>query len=119
MNTLAANELKGMLELRETLDREAIALINVLSEEDFQEAYIPGSSNVPVGREDFVARVEELAGGKDTPVVVYSATADCTASRDAARKLEDAGFTNVYDFEGGMEAWLDAGEYVARPDKNP
>jgi rhodanese-related sulfurtransferase len=120
MNTLAADELKGMLELKETLGRDdAVTLINVMSEEEFQEAHIPGSANVPVSWEDFVERVEELAGGKDKPVVVYSATSDGGPSRDAARKLEETGFTKVYDIEGGMEAWLDAGEYVVRPDKNP
>ena len=114
MNTVAANELKKMLE------RDPVALlINVLSEEDFEEAHIPGSANIPVTRKDFVERAEELAGGKNRPMVVYCATADCAASREAARKLEEAGFADVYDFEGGMAAWLDAQQYVERPDKNP
>ncbi|MFZ0255075.1 MAG: rhodanese-like domain-containing protein [Gammaproteobacteria bacterium] len=114
MNTVAANELKAMLER----DQGAI-LINVLSEADFEEARIPGSANIPVSRNDFVERVEDLAGGKNKPIVVYCATAECTESPTAAHKLEEAGFTDVYNFEGGMEAWLDAQQYVERPDKTP
>lgn len=120
MNILAANELKGMLELKDRLQREdAVTLIHVMSEEEFQEAHIPGSSNVSATQEDFVERVEKLLAGKDTPVVVYAATSGSSISHDAARKLEESGFSNVYELEGGMAAWLNAGEYVVSPDKNP
>jgi rhodanese-related sulfurtransferase len=30
-------------------------------------------------------------------------------SSQAARKLEEAGFTNVHDYEGGTKAWQEAG----------
>jgi len=108
MKTLNANELKSMLDRDEDL-----TLINVLGEEDFRRAHVPGSSNIPVDRENFVSEVERLAGGKDGTVVVYCASHDCEASPKAARRLDEAGFAHVYDFEGGIKEWMKAGFEVA------
>lgn len=109
MRTLQVDRLKAMLDANEDL-----TLINVLSEEDFRRVHIPGSQNIPVDRDDFVQRVEALAGGKDATVVVYCADADCTASPKAAKKLDEAGFKNVFDFEGGVAEWRKAGHAVER-----
>ena len=108
-------------ELQQMRDRgERMTLINVLSEEDFHQAHIPDSENVPVHRDDFVARVEKMVRDKDEKVVVYCACLDCDASPTAAKKLEEAGFSDVYEFAGGLKEWLTAGLGVARPAaKNP
>jgi rhodanese-related sulfurtransferase len=81
-------------------DDENVVLINVLSEEEFEEAHIPRSINVPLGRDDFVDRVVEIAGDKNRPIVVHGATFKCPASTAAAQRLEDGGLTDVYDLEG-------------------
>lgn len=88
-------------------------VINVLPEESFQKSHIPRSVNIPVGDADFTKKVEQRVGDKKAEVVVYCKNTSCDASPTAAKKLENAGFTNVYDFEGGMEAWSDANETVA------
>ncbi len=87
----------------------------MLGREDFERAHIPGSENVPVDRDDFAERVEELVSDKDDTIVVYCASFDCEASPKAARKLDGAGFSNVYDFEGGIKEWMKAGHEVNRP----
>jgi len=33
----------------------------------------------------------------------------CSASPKAAQKLESIGFQNVKDYDGGLEAWKEAG----------
>ena len=86
-----------------------LVVINVLGEEPFRKEHIPGSVNVPVDSDDFESRVRQLAGGKDRSVVVYCASEDCTASPKAAKKLDQAGFSKVHDYEGGMKAWKEAG----------
>lgn len=101
MRTLTAKELQRMKKEQ----GEALAVINVLEPETFRAEHIPGSVNVPGKRDDFVKQVETEAGGKDRPVVVYCASASCNASPTAARKLDEAGFSRVYDFAGGMKAW--------------
>lgn len=110
MQTLTVEQLKSLID-----DRHDMTLINVLAEEEFERAHIPGSLNVPVKRDDFIERVEELVGSKDDTVVVYCASFDCEASPKAARRLEDAGFSDVHDFEGGIKEWLKAGHEVNRP----
>lgn len=80
-------------------------LVNTLSADAFEKTKIPGSVNIPLESGDFVARVEQAAGGKDQPVVVYCASASCDSSEKAAKKLEAAGFNNVSRYTDGFAAW--------------
>lgn len=88
-------------------------LVNTLSESDFERTKIEDAVNIPQQSDDFVERVENEAGGKDQPVVVYCASTECSSSTKAAEKLEKAGFTNVYDFEAGAEGWKETGHRMA------
>ena len=107
MDTLSVTDLKRMT----TADR-GIAVINVLGRDAYDEAHIPGSINIPLDREDFVDEVARQIPGKDEPVVVYCASETCQASPKAGRRLEEAGYTRVYDFEDGIKGWQDAGQPV-------
>lgn len=89
------------------IEHDDFVLINVLSPEQFNEKHIRTSINVPAANADFVETVEEVAGSKDRKVVVYCASFDCDASPNAARKLEEAGFTRVYDYQGGTRDWFE------------
>jgi rhodanese-related sulfurtransferase len=107
MQTLTTSQLK------EVWNRQAdVPVINVLPHEAYEKAHIAGTSNIPGDDEDFIERVEQAAGGKEQPVVVYCASEQCDASPNAAKRLEEAGFTHVYDYEGGTKAWEQAGEPV-------
>jgi len=81
-------------------------LINVLPRDMFNEKHIPGSINIPVNDDNFEAKVEDIAGSKDRDIVVYCAKTECTASPQAAEKLEKAGFIHISDYEGGMTDWF-------------
>lgn len=107
MTNLTTEQLKAMRD-----SEQDFALVNVLSSEDFHQGHIPGSENVPLHADDFLERIEQIAGGKDQPVVVYCANDACDASPEAAQKLEQAGFTQVYDYTGGMEAWRSADQPI-------
>lgn len=101
LTTITADELKRALE-----GDQPPVLINVLPREAHEARHIPGSVNVPT---DDIEQVESLLPNKDDTVVVYCANADCTASPNAAERLEDLGYTNVVDFEGGYAGWRQAG----------
>ena len=103
METIDRDELKRMNET----NHEDFVLINVLPREAFNEKHIRTSINIPVDSEDFAEQVESVAGGKHRKIVVYCANFDCDASPRAARKLEEAGFDKVYDYEGGAEDWFE------------
>lgn len=104
MNTLTTESLRTLRE-----EEQDLRVVNVLPAKSFAEEHIPGSTSVPVESEDFASRVEDQVGGKDAKVVVYCASASCDASPRAARALEEAGFRHVYDYEGGVQAWRNAG----------
>jgi len=103
MKTIDRNQLESYLN-----EREDLALINVLSPEDFNREHIPGSVNVPQDDPDFEQKVEQIAGSKGRRIVVYCASESCNASSQAAKKLDKAGFTEVYDYEGGTADWAKA-----------
>lgn len=88
-------------------EHEDFVLINVLAPESFNEQHIRTSINIPLKRDDFTELVGLVAGRKDRKIVVYCASKDCDASPKAAEKLEKAGFTRVYDYEGGTKDWFD------------
>jgi len=107
MRTIETEELERMLG-----GNEDMVLVNVLDSASFEKEHIPGSHHVPNSDPNLVMEVTRLAGAKDRRVVVYCSNPKCHASPEAGRKLEDAGFTNVLHYPGGMEGWKLAGYAV-------
>ena len=107
MHQISTTELRGKMQRN-----EKGILVNTLPHEAFEKQHIPNSINIPQEREDFVSQVEQAAGSKDQTVVVYCANEHCNSSTQAAQKLEAAGFTHVFDYEGGAESWREAGEQL-------
>jgi rhodanese-related sulfurtransferase len=109
MKTITTDELKAA-----GATTTGVTLINTLGAESFEKTRIPGAINVPLESGDFAARVEQEAGGKNKPVVVYCANQQCNSSEKAAQKLEAAGFTAVSRYTGGAAAWeKEAGQVPA------
>jgi rhodanese-related sulfurtransferase len=104
MKTTGTEDLQLMVE-----NNQDFELINVLPKDQFQENHIPDSVNIPVGSDDFVEKVEQKVGNKEKTIVVYCASSSCDASAKAAKTLDQAGFSDVRDYEGGMKAWKEAG----------
>src|SRR5690349_20911397 len=100
MKTITTDDLKALKG-----QNRGLTLVNTLAAEAFEKTNIPGAINVPLESDDFAARVEKEAGGKDQPVVVYCASEQCNSSEKAARKLQSAGFTDVSRYTGGAAAW--------------
>lgn len=111
MKTMQRDELKNLLDRHKD-----IHLINVLGPKEYKKAHIPGSYNIPVSDKNFLQEVEKNIDDKDAAIIVYCANSDCTASPDAAKKLENAGYTRVVDFEGGIKDWIEAGYPVESGD---
>lgn len=103
MTTITRDQLKRMNDTQ----HEDFVLINVLSRESFLEEHIRTSINVPVDDERFVELVESVCGGKERKIVVYCASFACAASPRAAQKLDAAGFSQVFDYEGGSKDWFE------------
>jgi rhodanese-related sulfurtransferase len=100
--TVDARELR--LRLESETDRPV--LVNALAREAFEEQRIPGSISIPAAD---ALRIAPDVLAREQPVVVYCASRSCTASPTLAQKLVDIGFTDVTDFEGGVDEWEHAG----------
>ncbi len=78
-------------------------LIDTRSQEDYQEAHINGAINIPA---DQIAPCP-LPEDMETKLILYGEQA-----AEAGIMAEAFGFTNVYLFEAGIDAWREAGNYL-------
>ena len=97
-------------ELKKWLDeKKDFVLIDVLSQASYEGRHLPNAKHVSANEDDFMEKVANLVSNKEKTVVVYCSSFSCQLSPRAASKLVEAGYTNVYDFEGGLADWQDAG----------
>jgi rhodanese-related sulfurtransferase len=98
MDTIDREELKAALDSGTDLK-----LVMAMHEAHFEQAHIPGSLRL-FSPEEARGQLE-----LDDLVVVYCSHQACSASRIAAQKLVDAGYTSVRHYPGGLADWQAAG----------
>jgi rhodanese-related sulfurtransferase len=91
-------------------ERDDLVILDVLSPESYERRHLPRAVNVPESSGDFETNVRSVAPSKDAPIVAYCSDADCEAGPRAARRLEELGYHEVYEFRDGLEGWQQAGE---------
>ena len=79
--------------------REAIQLIDVREPFEFEIARIDGAKLIPLGQ--LANRLHELTQNGQTVVHCHTGM----RSAQAVQMLRQTGFTNVYNLEGGIDAW--------------
>src|SRR5262245_31093953 len=107
MQDVEATALKVWLEQGEAL------LIDVREPPEYATEHIPGARLLPLSTFDST-RVPQEAGKK---VVLHCVMG--MRSAQAGQKLVDAGFTSIYSFRGGIQAWKDAGYTTAQGQRTP
>ncbi len=96
--------------LKKKIDQESdFVLIDVLGKISYAKRHLPGAISIDAHEEDFIRQVERRVPDKDKEIIVYCASFSCQLSPTAASKLVDEGYTNVVDFEGGLQDWEDSG----------
>ena len=96
-------------ELKKWIDeKKDFFLIDVLSQGSYEGRHLPNAKHASASETDFLESVEKLVSNKEMVVVVYCASFGCQLSPSAATNLVEAGYTNVYDFKGGLADWQDA-----------
>lgn len=83
-----------------------VILIDVRDKSDYEVEHIKGAISVPLG--ELLMRALQH-WGKGHEIIVYCGSFECTDSSKAAKMLEDAGFENVLEYEGGLNDWKTAG----------
>jgi rhodanese-related sulfurtransferase len=91
-------------ELKQKIDRgEKVNLVDVREPQEYEEVNI-GGRLVPLGKVQSM-QVEELEDLKDEEVIVY-----CRSGRRsmlACLVLDQMGFKDTYNLEGGILAWME------------
>lgn len=85
---------------------EPVQLLDVRTAEEYKGGHVAGSVNMDVNSSDFNTRIATL--DKTKPVVVYCLSGG--RSPKAAEQLLAAGFTQVYNYGGGILEWRAAGK---------
>ena len=86
-------------------------LIDVRSPDELAEmGQIAKAQNIDYQAADFIQKIGAL--NKNEPVMVYCATGG--RSSETANKKKKMGFTQIYNLEGGFEAWQQANMSVQK-----
>jgi thioredoxin len=84
-------------------------LIDVRTPQEFAQDHIGNAQNMNWNSSDFVANVEKL--DKSKPVFVYCKVGG--RSSQAASKLAELGFTEIYNLDGGIMKWNAVGKTIS------
>jgi phage shock protein E len=76
-----------------------IIIIDVRTEEEYQDNHIPGAINIPL--QDIKEKIGRVVESKNEVIIVYCEYGG--RSRKACNKLEKMGYVNVYNLDGGIE----------------
>lgn len=82
-----------------------VIVLDVRTAAEFKENHLIDARNINVESKDFDVNIAEL--DKKTVYAIYCQTGRRSAI--AYTKMKDAGFMNLYNLDGGMEAWVAAG----------
>jgi len=85
-------------------------VLDVRTSKEFVTGHIPGATNIDWYASDF----EKKASGLDKSRTWLVHCAAGRRSASAADKLTGLRFTNVYNLEGGFNAWQKAGKSVEK-----
>jgi rhodanese-related sulfurtransferase len=108
MRTINREKLKQMLE-----GKQPVEIIDVHSEPEFRSGHLPRAINVPLGG-GFEQAIKSRVPDKKRPVVVYCCNMTCHDSETAAVRLEEIGYRNVFEYQGGKDDWCQGGEELTR-----
>ncbi|EDM97649.1 rhodanese-like protein [Pseudoflavonifractor capillosus ATCC 29799] len=86
---------------KEMMDTQAVIVLDVREQDEYDSGHIPGAVLLPVGTidEDTAA---EVIPEKDSTVLVYCRSGN--RSKRASSALAKLGYTNIYEF-GGINTW--------------
>lgn len=103
-------------QLTERNDRDSIDLIDVRTPLEYQEVHADIARNIPLDSLDPQSVMEQQNGSAQEPIYVICKAG--TRGAKAQQKFIAAGYENVFNVEGGTEAWEDAGLPVIRGKKS-
>lgn len=95
------------------MEEQGALLLDVREQAEYDEVHAPGSTLVPLSQ--LASRLQELRSHMSKPVAVICRSG--RRSAQAAEIMSQAGFTKVYNVQGGMNAWEAAALPVIKGNK--
>jgi rhodanese-related sulfurtransferase len=105
-------ELTDATESQELLTEPPAGLVvlDIRTPQEYAEGRLAGSSNLDFYEPDFAQSLDAL--DKDLPYFVYCRSGN--RSSEAIETMKDLGFTEVYELDGGIVKWAEAGLPIER-----
>jgi rhodanese-related sulfurtransferase len=103
-NTISVSDANAMMQSTSNL-----SILDVRTSAEFAQGHLKGAINIPLS--DLPVQLGQL--DRNRPILVYCQTG--FRSAQASTILANAGFTKVYDMEGGLNAWINAGYPTVAP----
>ncbi|WP_452227912.1 MULTISPECIES: rhodanese-like domain-containing protein [unclassified Lacinutrix] len=88
-------------EMQSLLKMGQVQLVDVRTPKEFKSGYIDNAQNIDYKSPTFAQDILKL--DKEKPVLLYCHSGGRSAK--CAEKLQEAGFTKIYDLEGGISRW--------------
>jgi len=108
---LTVQQLRAGLTKAPSMIQKGFVLIDVRSPEEHAQGFIPGT-DFNIDFREIKTRHRELGAQLGDHIVVYCQSGH--RSNIAAETLADIGYSHVYNVNGSMNAWLEAGFSVDR-----
>ena len=96
--------IEKLLEMK--VNSEKFKLVEVLSEESYNEGHIPNAINIPL---DELVSLGDKFLEKNDVIVLYCGSYRCQRSTKAAKILMELGYENTLDFKAGKRGWVHSG----------
>ncbi|MCC7006453.1 MAG: rhodanese-like domain-containing protein [Ottowia sp.] len=87
------------------INKNNAIVIDVRTDSAFAQGHLPHAKHIPL--DQLASKVAHLARDKNTPLVVVCQTG--VQSARAVNTIKQAGYTQVFDLEGGLFAWQKMG----------
>ncbi len=104
---------RARMEQLQAKHRQAALLVDVRPADQYAAGHIPGSINMPLAhlhRNDALLR-------RAPAIIVYANGWTDSLSPAAAKTLMRQGYSNVYEFRGGIRLWQDEGLPLEQADR--
>lgn len=103
---LSVEQLRAGLTKAPSMAQKGFVLIDVRTTEEHAGGFIPGT-DFNIDFREIKQRYREIGAQPDDHIVVYCQSGH--RSNIAAETLADLGFKHVYNVNGSMNAWVEAG----------
>jgi len=103
----------GTLDVTRLMNQGGTLVLDIREAEDYATGHLPRARHIPMSQ--LSSRVEEIGKYKDKTVIVTCRNG--TRAGAASRLLKQAGFKNVFELRGGLNAWEQASLPVEKAEK--